>query len=132
MFEIAAKYGQVEIIKELTKHYPAGLNSQSHTGRTPLSVAMWQWNPKVLQALLDGGADVNLPDFDGRPPVSFGISRAQSSPSNECDLEMVRMLVEKYGANINHRDKEDRAPLSYVRKEEGVLRAKLVKLGTHD
>ena len=81
----------VKVIRELGKHYPGGVNSRDLTGRTPLSTAMWGSNPSVLRALLDCGADANLPDFDGNPPVAYGITRP----------ELVRVLVEEGGADIN-------------------------------
>ena len=74
---------------------------------------------EVLRTLIQCGADVNLPAYDGKPPVSYGIR----------DIEMVRVLVKECGADINFRDNEGRTPLSYVREEHETLRAQLVELG---
>lgn len=118
-FHLAAKSGHVQVIKELVKHHPDGVNSRCLAGRTPLSVAMWEHNPEVLRALLDGGADVNLPDFQGRPPISYGADKD----------ELVKVLVEEYGAHINIRDSNGLTPLGYAMRGDESSGAYLKKLG---
>ena len=118
-FHIAARSGQVQIIKELTKHHPDGLNTRDLSERTPLSTAMWENNLEVLRALLDGGADVNLPDFEGKPPVSYGAGK----------IEMVKVLVEEYGACINMPDSHGHTPLWHAMNVNGDSIVYLKKLG---
>lgn len=119
VIHVAARTDQVQVIKELVKHYPDGVNKRDLSGRTPLSTAMWGTNREVLRALLDGGADVNLPDSEGKPPISFGAEK----------VEMVKVLVEGYGAQINVRDGRGRTPLWYATKGNGNSEAYLKELG---
>lgn len=107
VFDLAVKNGRVNIIKYLGKVYPQGLNSRDATGRTPLSTAMWGTKTDVLRALLDCDVDVDvdLPDFNGRSPISHGV----------WNIEFVRVLVEEYGADINKDDDAGHTPLWYAR-----------------
>ena len=119
VFDLAAKNGRVDIIKYLGKVYPQGLNSRDATGRTPLSTAMWGTNDDVLRALLDCGADVDLPDFNGRTPVSHGV----------WNVGFVRVLVGEYGADINKDDDAGHTPLWYARDKDETFQQPLRELG---
>lgn len=118
-FALAAKRGHVKVIKELGKYYPSGINSLDITGRTPLSTAMWQRNLDVLRALLDYGADPNLPDYAGKTPVSYGVE----------NIESVRLLVEEYGADINVPDHSGHTALWWARTKVVNMQTQLRDLG---
>lgn len=118
VFDIAAKRGHAQVIRELGRYYPDGVNNRDHSGRTPLSVAMWGTRTDVLRALLDCGADPNLASFDGKPPVSFGVAK----------IDLVRFLVER-GADVNRADNDGRTPLGWALHLDADLQAKLRMLG---
>lgn len=119
VFDRAAKRGHANVIEELGKHYPEGVDFRDATGRTPLSTAMWNSNEDVLRNLIKCGADVNLPDFGGRVPVSHGVER----------IYLIKLLVEEYGADINRPDNDGHTPLWWARTESEEVRSKLRDMG---
>ncbi|KAI9660255.1 MAG: hypothetical protein M1831_003563 [Alyxoria varia] len=114
----AARLGNVEIIKELVKRYPEGVHSRNKTGRTPLSVAIWENNKEVVRVLLEAGADPNCPDETGRTPICFRPNK----------IEMVKVLLE-YGADISLADHEGHAALWYAERHSEEAAARLRELG---
>ena len=100
VFRIAAKRQHAKVIKELGKYYRDGVNRRDRDGRTPLCESVWGPDTDVLRELLDLGADINLPDFNGKPPVAYGIEK----------LDLVRFLIER-GADINLPDNDGHTPL---------------------
>jgi len=119
IFHLAARFGQVDIIRILGEYYPQGLNRRDATGRTPLSTAMEDTSESVLRALLECGADVNLPDFSGRTPVSHGVG----------NVEFMKVLVGEYGADINKGDDAGHTPLWYARDKDERFLQQLRELG---
>lgn len=119
IFHLAARFGQVDIIRILEEYHPQGLNGRDATGRTSLSTAMEDTSASVLRALLECGADVNLPDSDGRTPVSHGVG----------NVEFVKVLVGEYGAKIKKPDDAGKTPLWYARDEDEALQKELRELG---
>jgi len=119
IFHLAARFGQVDIIRLLKEYYSQGLNSRDATGRTPLSTAVEHTSESVLRALLDCGADVNLPVFEGRTPVSHGVG----------NVEFVKVLVGEYGADINEPDDAEKTPLWYARDLDKGVQQELRELG---
>ena len=76
-FSLAAKDGCIDVIKYLARRFPAesyapGINIRNRTGRTPISIAMWQDRTETIKVLLECGADPNIPDDNGRTPWSHG------------------------------------------------------------
>ncbi|KAL9038971.1 MAG: hypothetical protein Q9214_005066 [Letrouitia sp. 1 TL-2023] len=76
-FSLAAKDGRIDIIKYLAGRFPAkrytpGINIRNSTGRTPISIAMWQGRTEAIKVLLECGADPNIADDHGRTPWSYG------------------------------------------------------------
>lgn len=62
-------------------------------------------NFALVKALVEGGANVNISDILGAPPLLLAASRGQR--------DVVRYLMER-GANIDAKDKNGNTPLSYV------------------
>lgn len=118
VFELAVRQQHVEVIKVLGEYYPEGVHSRDKTGRTPLSVAMWENSVDVVHALLKLGADINLADNDGRTPLSHGVEK----------IDLVKVLV-KRGADINLPDKDGHTPLWWARNKGLDLQAQLMELG---
>ena len=104
-FDRAAQQGKANIIRELCKYHPKGVNNRDVTGRTPLSTAMKQANIDVVQALCEGGADVNIPDYGGRTPISYGTGH----------FENIKYLVQEHHGEINQPDQDGHTPLWYAK-----------------
>ena len=75
---IATLRGNSAAIVELAKYYPEGVNQQDKTGRTPISIAMWHDDKKVIRCLMEAGADPRIPDYKGRTPDDFVRQAAES------------------------------------------------------
>lgn len=118
VFEIAAKRQHAKVIRVLGEYYPDGVHSRDVTGRTPLSVAMWETSAEVVHALLDLGADINAADDNGKTPLSYGVEK----------MELVRLLV-KRGADINLPDKDGHTALWWAQNKDVNLQAQLKELG---
>ena len=82
---------------EYTQFLSDHINDRHH-GKTALYIACKASNPRhrnneKITYLCNLGADVNRPASDGRTPLMAAASNY--------DLSLVRLLVEKYGANVN-------------------------------
>ena len=117
VFEIAARRQHAGVIRVLGEYHPDGVHSRDLTGRTPLSVAMWETSVDVVHALLDLGADINLADYNGRTPLSHGVGK----------FELVKLLVER-GADINLPDKDGHTPWWWAKNMNLDQQARLMKL----
>ena len=122
VFQKAARYGHADVIRELGKHYPSGVNCRDNTGRTPLSTAMWNENPEVLRALLECGADPNIPDNGGNVAITYGFSK----------IALVRLLA-RHGANMNFKDNDGHTPLWRAQSQnvDEITIKRLKDLGAH-
>ena len=100
----AAGTGQTERLKELIAADPSLVNSYANDGFTPLGLAVFFGNPEAVDALLDAGADVNLPSREAMKVTPL----ASASASRQ--LEIARTLI-AHGANVNARAANDFTPL---------------------
>ena len=96
-FSLAAKDGHIDIIRYLAerfpvKRYPPSVNIRNSTGRTPISIAMWEAQTEVIKTLLECGADPNIADDYGRTPWSHGHlhPHAQEALIKYSEVEVVR------------------------------------------
>jgi ankyrin repeat protein len=78
----AAFHGAVELIPLLIEK-GAGVNAVDQNGETPIHCVH---NAAAARRLVDAGADVNLPDRRGYPPLNRAASRNQ--------IELARVLLE--------------------------------------
>lgn len=102
---LAADRNQAEIIKVLAEFYPAGIDCPEESGRTPLSCSMWASsnNAETVRTLLQTGlVDVNRRAANGRTPLSYAAAAGRA--------DLVRILVEEGGADIDIRDSEGNGP----------------------
>ncbi len=65
-------------------------------------------NPKIIQILLDSGADVNARDKDGITPLIF-------ATANQLNPEIFKLLLASR-AHINDKDKDGKTPLMIMAK----------------
>ena len=68
---------------------------------------MWQNSVSVLKVLRKYKTDVNLADYEGRTPVSYGVEQ----------IDLVKYLVKECGADINQADHAGHTPLWYAKSK---------------
>lgn len=100
----AAGTGQTQRLKELFVADPSLVNSHSSDGFTPLGLAVFFGHPETVDALIDAGADVNLPSREAMKVTPL------ASASAARQLEIARTLIAR-GANVNARAANDFTPL---------------------
>ena len=105
-FSLAAKDGRIDIIRYLAERFPAeryppGINIRNSTGRTPISIAMWEARTEVIKILLECGADPNIADNHERTPWSHGHwhPHAQEALIKYSKVEVVRSHGPKFEPN---------------------------------
>lgn len=74
-----------------------------NNGRTPLSHAAFLHKEKLIDFLLDRGADINEADTFGRTPIMYLVD----------NIKLTNKLISK-GANLNVKDLQGRTPLMYA------------------
>ncbi|CAM1292374.1 ANKRD50 (predicted) [Pycnogonum litorale] len=99
---LASRQGDVEIVSILLKHGKANPDHADNEGWTPLRSAAWGGNTKVVEALLERGAQVDNADSDNRTAL-----RAAAWGGHE---DIVLKLLE-HGASVNKVDNEGRTAL---------------------
>jgi len=100
----AAGTGQTRRLKQLVADDPSLVNSYANDGFTPLGLAVFFGNPETVDALIEAGADVNLPSREAMRVTPL------ASASAAQQLEIARTLIE-HGANVNARAANDFTPL---------------------
>jgi len=79
-----------EVIKKIKNYYRAGVDfnmaDRSEKGMTPLHYAAKFRSVKIVEVLIDGGADVRVGDDKGRTPLHYAAEVG--------NLDMVQYLVE--------------------------------------
>ena len=87
----------------------ADVNKRNRFGRTALMFAALYGDARIVKALLDRGADVNVvPDDEtGRPALAAAAMNGH--------LEVVRLLLDK-GAETSIRDREGTTALGWARR----------------
>ena len=92
------------------------INGRDHYGKTALYVAIENSYFRIAEMLLSAGADPNIPDDHGRPPlhcISAGDSSDQSysyysSCSDEEIAEEALRLLVQFKADLSRRDSNDK------------------------
>lgn len=103
LLHIAARNGNDSLIAELLKQ-KANPNIRNRVGDTPLMLAAYAGKLTAVDALLAGGAQINLP---GWTPLHYAVFAAQP--------EMVARLLEK-GADVNARAPNQQTALMLAAK----------------
>ena len=73
----AAASGDVAQVRSLVQMSAVSINARDPRGRTALLLAVLHRHESVVRALLDGGADPNLGDADGRTPLAIARDQNQ-------------------------------------------------------
>ncbi|KAL4806547.1 hypothetical protein BDV18DRAFT_152048 [Aspergillus unguis] len=79
-------------------------NAKDSFNRTPVTWAALSGSQAVLELLLEGNVDLNLPDEEGRTPLAWAACNGHES--------IVVSLLSKQGIDIESRDQHGRTPLS--------------------
>jgi ankyrin repeat protein len=98
----AAKDDDLATIQKLLEKNPKLLNSVNALNQTPLLIASYMKNNKVVKFLLDKGADLEIKDRYGSTALHMAVVGDNK--------EGVEMLVQK-GANINATARNGKIPL---------------------
>ena len=85
-------YRNIALLMAKTGFIPGGVNSQNEKGGTPLHNAIDDGMKEVVSALIEAGADINLPDKKGCTPLYMA--------SQHGHLEVVKELV-RAGASVD-------------------------------
>ena len=103
IFEAAATR-QTARVKELIKDDPSLANTYSIDGFTPLGLAAFLGHPETVEALLAGGAQVNMASRETMKmtPLASAIAAQQNA--------IARTLIE-HGADVNAKAENDLSPL---------------------
>jgi len=95
----AARDGDLEKVKQLVHEgTPINLQVSSSFGWTPLIGSIYQNKTNVARYLIQEGADVNLPDVNGRTPLMWVVSFGDD------DISLAKDLI-AHGANLFTKDK---------------------------
>ena len=103
VFEAAAT-GRSERLVELIEKDPSLANAYSPDGFTPLGFAVFFAQPRIVETLLNTGADVNLPSRESMKVTPLASAAAAKQ------TEIARLLI-AHGANVNARAASGHIPL---------------------
>jgi ankyrin repeat protein len=106
-------YGNLKQVQQLIAD-GVDVNAIAACNRTALSLAIQGGQIPVIQALLDAGANPNLPDeTDDGLAANSPLMEAASTFFATNRGEMVRLLIQ-HGANLNQQDAEGRTALMHT------------------
>lgn len=115
----AAMYGKLAQVQKLITS-GVDVNSISACGRTALSLAIQGGYIPVIKALLDAGADPNLPDeTDNGLPDTSPLMNAAITFFATNRVAMVNFLIQR-GVNVNQQDANGKTALMYAVGHSGV------------
>jgi ankyrin repeat protein len=118
VFEAAAT-GQTARLRELVANDPSLVNAYSPDGFTTLGFAVFFSQPENVKALLDAGADVNLPSRESMKVTPLASAAAAKQ------TELARVLI-AHGANVNARAASGHVPLHEAAANGNVELVKLL------
>ncbi|ETN65137.1 tyrosine-protein kinase shark [Anopheles darlingi] len=94
----ATKESNYTVVSELLKCGYRNIDSKNQDGQTAVHLACLHADDKILQKLIERGANINSRDAKGNTPLHYACAKRNG-------LEMVRMLV-KASANVQARNSE--------------------------
>jgi len=102
----------LDVFKLLIEEYGANINARNNYGRTPLHsffrfAAISAVHRNVFKYLLSRpGVEPTIADDDDNTVLHFACQRA-----SKVSLDVFKLLIEEYGANVNAQNNEDKTPL---------------------
>ena len=118
IFEAAAT-GRTARLRDLIADDPSLANIYSPDGFTPLGFAVFFSQPEIVKALLDAGADVNLPSRESMKVTPLASAAAAKQ------TEIARVLIAN-GANVNARAAGGHVPLHEASANDNLDLVKLL------
>ena len=112
----AAAEGDLPMVKWLVKNGKADINIADKNGRTPVSYAVENNRPEVLNFLLTSGANPNLQDKNGVSPLM----NASAKNLQECQ----KILLHRKDIDIAATDKQGRSAIFYSAYSGDIFPAK--------
>jgi ankyrin repeat protein len=114
----AAQWGNKNVLKLLLKTgADCNMALPWKGGRSPLSVAVEGGHIKVMELLLDSGADVDARTETGRDPLSW---------ATYCWTPTATEILLDWNANVGSKDNNSRTPLSWAAQYGNQLGIKLL------
>ncbi|KAJ4986108.1 pfs domain-containing protein [Stagonosporopsis vannaccii] len=101
----AACFGLIRIVKMLLQRGEADINAQGGRYGSALHCATGARHTSIMHVLVEGGANVDLPDLCGRTPLSLAAEMGYEAG--------VELLLSK-GADMEKKDSRGRTPLSWA------------------
>ena len=111
---IACENGDIDNVKEICSVGINIINSQNSFGWTPLIVATYNNNVKVVEYLISVGADINITNYNGTNLLMY----AKEAYIRTGDRTLFDLLVKK-GLNCSKKDLYGKNVIDYI-KEQGV------------
>jgi ankyrin repeat protein len=118
VFEAAAT-GKTDRLRDLIAKDASLANTYSPDGFTPLGFAVFFAQPEAVKALLDAGAEVNLPSRESMKVTPLASAAAAKQ------TEIARLLI-AHGANVNARAASGHIPLHEASANGNVELVKLL------
>jgi ankyrin repeat protein len=109
--------GNIQEIKELIEEEPGKLHAANQYGRSPLMVAAGVKNLKLMEYLLNIGADIQQKDNWGNDALNIAVSSGFKDGAG---------LLLDHDANINTQNRWNIAPLHYAVNSENTTIAKFL------
>jgi ankyrin repeat protein len=104
----ASGSGDIDIVGALIYEYNIDVNGTDANGGTPLFVACHSQKSKIVQFLLERGANPNAASKDGATPLHFA--------AQFCKADDVKTLL-TFGAQADAKDSDGDTPLSIAEKK---------------
>jgi ankyrin repeat protein len=104
----AAKSGDAERVNALLANDKSLLAARDKDGSTPLHCAVWKGQERVVVALIEAGADVNVHnenDHWGTTPLHAAAHANQAA---------IAQLLIDHGADVSAKDLEGRTPMFHT------------------
>jgi ankyrin repeat protein len=105
--KVLASKGNPEIADQL-RAAGCDVNGKDNNGKTPLDVAVFSRQGRVITYLLDHQAEINITDKDGLTPLHYAVL--------QCDKNAVQLLLDRH-ADVNAADNKGRTPLAILREQ---------------
>lgn len=109
----------VSAVKRWVESHPRNLDSQDKLGRTALHYATVNVSEKVVNYLLEAGANVNMADKNGFDPLCAMLELTPNPEEEEKELRIVSKLIE-HGAGVNDTARFGSTPLYYAARNGSV------------